>query len=83
MIAGGVKMNVIYFFQKLGYNPRVDSLLTLAFNRVIIDVFDLEKQVYRKYGIDENSNVSLLEVLKSHYDNDIIEKIMYYTGATK
>lgn len=76
-------MNAIIFFKKLGYNPKVDTLLTLAFNRIIIDLYDFEKQVFRQFGIKENADVSLNDVLKEHYDNEIIEKIKYYTGAKK
>ena len=74
-------MDAIYFFRKLGYNPKVDSLITIAFNRVIIDLLDFEKQVYKKFGINENESVSLNDVLKKHYDNDTIEQIKYYMGA--
>lgn len=74
-------MNATIFFKKLGYSPKVDTLLTLAFNRIIIDLYDFEKQVFRQFGIKENADVSLNDVLKEHYDNEIIEKIKYYTGC--
>lgn len=61
-------MNAIKFFKDLGYTVKIDSLLTIVFNRVIVDLFDFDYQIHKKY--DPNNNYSLEYLL-----------IKYYTGA--
>ncbi len=72
-------MNAIKFFKDLGYNVKIDSLLTIAFNRVIIDLFDFDYQIHKKF--DPDNNYSLEYLLIKYYDEEVIEKIKYYTGA--
>ena len=72
-------MNAIKFFKDLGYTVKIDSLLTIAFNRVIIDLFDFDYQIHKKF--DPNNNYSLEYLLIKYYDEEVIEKIKYYTGA--
>ena len=42
-------MEVVQFFIKLGYRIKIDSLLSIAFNRPIIDIFDFDFQVHKKF----------------------------------
>ena len=42
-------MEVVQFFIDLGYKVKIDSLLSIAFNRPIIDIFDFDYQVHKKY----------------------------------
>lgn len=72
-------MNAIKFFKDLGYTVKIDSLLTMAFNRVIIDLFDFDYQIHKKF--DSDNNYSLEYLLIKYYDEEVIEKIKYYTGA--
>lgn len=72
-------MNAIKFFKDLGYTVKIDSLLTIAFNRVIIDLFDFDYQIHKKF--DPCNNYSLEYLLIKYYDEEVIEKIKYYTGA--
>lgn len=72
-------MNAIKFFKDLGYTVKIDSLLTIAFNRVIIDLFDFDYQIHKKF--DPYNNYSLEYLLIKYYDEEVIEKIKYYTGA--
>lgn len=72
-------MNAIKFFKDLGYSVKIDSLLTIAFNRVIIDLFDFDYQIHKKF--DPDNNYSLEYLLIKYYDEEVIEKIKYYTGA--
>ena len=72
-------MNAIKFFKDLGYIVKIDSLLTIAFNRVIIDLFDFDYQIHKKF--DPDNNYSLEYLLIKYYDEEVIEKIKYYTGA--
>ncbi len=72
-------MNAIKFFKDLGYTVKIDSLLTIAFNRVIIDLFDFDYQIHKKF--DPDNNYSLEYLLIKYYDEEVIEKIKYYTGA--
>lgn len=72
-------MNAIKFFKDLGYNVKIDDLLTIAFNRVIIDLFDFDYQIHKKF--DPDNNYSLEYLLIKYYDEEVIEKIKYYTGA--
>lgn len=72
-------MNAIKFFKDLGYTVKIDSLLTIAFNRVIVDLFDFDYQIHKKY--DPDNNYSLEYLLIKYYDEEVIEKIKYYTGA--
>lgn len=72
-------MNAIKFFKDLGYTVKIDSLLTIAFNRVIIDLFDFDYQMHKKF--DPDNNYSLEYLLIKYYDEEVIEKIKYYTGA--
>lgn len=72
-------MNAIKFFKDLGYTVKIDDLLTIAFNRVIIDLFDFDYQIHKKF--DPDNNHSLEYLLIKYYDEEVIEKIKYYTGA--
>lgn len=72
-------MNAIKFFKDLGYTVKIDSLLSIVFNRVIVDLFDFDYQVHKKY--DPDNNYSLEYLLIKYYDEEVIEKIKYYTGA--
>lgn len=72
-------MNAIKFFKDLGYTVKIDSLLTIAFNRVIIDLFDFDYQIHKKF--DPDNNYSLEYLLIKYYGEEVIEKIKYYTGA--
>lgn len=72
-------MNAIKFFKDLGYTVKIDGLLTIAFNRVIIDLFDFDYQIHKKF--DPDNNYSLEYLLIKYYDEEVIEKIKYYTGA--
>lgn len=72
-------MNAIKFFKDLGYTVKIDSLLTIAFNRVIVDLFDFDYQIHKKF--DPDNNYSLEYLLIKYYDEEVIEKIKYYTGA--
>lgn len=72
-------MDVIKFFKDLGYTVKIDDLLTIAFNRVIIDLFDFDYQIHKKF--DPDNNYSLEYLLIKYYDEEVLEKIKYYTGA--
>lgn len=72
-------INAIKFFEDLGYTVKIDSLLTIAFNRVIVDLFDFDYQIHKKF--DPDNNYSLEYLLIKYYDEEVIEKIKYYTGA--
>lgn len=72
-------MNAIKFFKDLGYAVKIDNLLTIAFNRVIVDLFDFDYQIHKKF--DPDNNYSLEYLLIKYYDEEVIEKIKYYTGA--
>lgn len=72
-------MEVIKFFKDLGYTVKIDDLLTIAFNRVIIDLFDFDYQIHKKF--DPDNNYSLEYLLIKYYDEEVLEKIKYYTGA--
>ena len=72
-------MEVLQFFIDLGYKVKIDGLLSIAFNRPIIDIFDFDYQVHKKY--DPDNNYSLEYLLNKYYDPEIIEKIKYFSGA--
>lgn len=72
-------MEVLQFFIKLGYRIKIDSLLSIAFNRPIIDIFDFDYQVHKKF--DPDNNYSLEYILIENYNHEIIEKIKYFSGA--
>ena len=72
-------MEVIQFFIQLGYRIKIDSLLSIAFNRPIIDIFDFDYQVHKK--LDPDYNYSLEYLLNKYYDTETIEKIKYFSGA--
>lgn len=72
-------MDAIKFFKDLGYTVKIDDLLTIAFNRVIIDLFDFDYQIHKKF--DPDNNYSLEYLLIKYYDEEVLEKIKYYTGA--
>ena len=72
-------MEVVQFFIDLGYKVKIDGLLSIAFNRPIIDIFDFDYQVHQKY--DPDNNYSLEYLLNKYYDPEIIEKIKYFSGA--
>ena len=72
-------MEVVDFFIKLGYRVKIDSLLSIAFNRPIIDIFDFDCQVHRKF--DPDNNYSLEYLLTKYYDIEVVEKIKYFSGA--
>lgn len=72
-------MEVVQFFMKLGYRIKIDSLLSIAFNRPIIDIFDFDYQVHKKHDPDNNHTLEYL--LNKYYDPEILEKIKYFSGA--
>ena len=72
-------MEVVQFFLDLGYRVKIDGLLSIAFNRPIIDIFDFDCQVHKKY--DPDNNYSLEYLLNKYYGNETTEKIKYYSGA--
>lgn len=72
-------MNTIKFFKDLGYTVKIDSLLSIAFNRSIIDIFDFDIQVHKKF--DPDNNYSLEYLLLKYYDTEIVDKIKYFSGA--
>lgn len=72
-------MEVVDFFLKLGYRVKIDGLLSIAFNRPIIDIFDFDYQVHRKF--DSENKYSLEYLLLKYYDTEVIEKIKYFSGA--
>lgn len=72
-------MNVIQFFLDLGYKVKIDSLLSIVFNRSIIDIFDFDYQVHKKF--DPVNNYSLEYLLTKYYDIEVVEKIKYFSGA--
>lgn len=72
-------MEVVDFFIKLGYRVKIDGLLSIAFNRPIIDIFDFDYQVHRKF--DPDNKYSLEYLLIKYYDIEVIEKIKYFSGA--
>lgn len=72
-------MEVLQFFIDLGYKVKIDGLLSIAFNRPIIDVFDFDYQVHKKY--DPDNNYSLEYLLNKYYDIKVVEKIKYFLGA--
>ena len=74
-------MNVIHFFLDLGYKVKIDSLLSIVFNRPIIDIFDFDSQVHKKF--DPDNNYSLEELLTKYYDIEVVEKIKYFSGASE
>ena len=75
----GYIMEVVQFFLELGYKIKIDGLLSSAFNRPIIDIFDFDCQVHKKF--DPSNNHSLEYLLNKYYDPEIIEKIKYFSGA--
>ena len=72
-------MEVVQFFIELGYRVKIDSLLSIVFRRPIIDIFDFDYQVHKKF--DPENNYSLEYLLNKYYDPEIIEKIKYFSGA--
>ena len=72
-------MEVVQFFLELGYKVKIDSLLSIAFNRPIIDIFDFDYQVHRKF--DPDNKYSLEYLLLKYYDIEVVEKIKYFSGA--
>lgn len=72
-------MNVLEFFIKLGYRVKFDSLLTIAYDRPIIDIFDFDYQVHKNF--DPEYNYSLEYLLYKYYDIEVIENIKYFSGA--
>ena len=72
-------MEVVQFFIKLGYRVKIDSLLSIAFNRPIIDIFDFDYQVHKKF--DPDNKYSLEYLLLKYYDTEIVDKIKYFSGA--
>lgn len=72
-------MEVVQFFIRLGYRIKIDSLLSIAFNRPIIDIFDFDYQVHKKFDPDNNHTLEYL--LNKYYGNEILEKIKYFSGA--
>ena len=72
-------MEVVQFFLQLGYKIKIDGLLSTAFNRPIIDIFDFDYQVHRKF--DPDNNYSLEYLLLKYYDIEVVEKIKYFSGA--
>lgn len=72
-------MDVVQFFLELGYRVKIDGLLSIAFNRPIIDIFDFDYQVHRKF--DPDNKYSLEYLLIKYYDIEVVEKIKYFSGA--
>lgn len=72
-------MEVVQFFLELGYKIKIDGLLSIAFNRPIIDIFDFDCQVHRKF--DPDNKYSLEYLLLKYYDIEVVEKIKYFSGA--
>ena len=72
-------MEVVQFFLQLGYKVKIDSLLSIAFNRPIIDIFDFDYQVHKK--LDPDNKYSLEYLLIKYYDIEVVEKIKYFSGA--
>lgn len=72
-------MEVLQFFIDLGYKVKIDSLLSIAFNRPIIDIFDFDYQVHKK--LDPDNKYSLEYLLNKYYDIEVVEKIKYFSGA--
>ena len=72
-------MDVIQFFLDLGYKVKIDSLLSIVFNRPIIDIFDFDYQVHKKF--DPDNNYSLEHLLTKYYDIEVLDKIKYFSGA--
>ena len=72
-------MEVIQFFLDLGYKVKIDGLLSIAFNRPIIDIFDFDYQVHKK--LDPENKYSLECLLLKYYDTEIVDKIKYFSGA--
>lgn len=72
-------MEIVQFFIKLGYRVKFNSLLSIAFNRPIIDIFDFDYQVHKKF--DPDNKYSLEYLLNKYYDIEVVEKIKYFSGA--
>lgn len=72
-------MELVQFFIQLGYRVKIDSLLSIAFNRPIIDIFDFDIQVHKKF--DPDKKYSLEYLLNKYYDIEVVEKIKYFSGA--
>lgn len=72
-------MEVVQFFLELGYKIKIDGLLSTAFNRTIIDIFDFDYQVHKKF--DPDNKYSLEYLLNKYYDIEVVEKIKYFSGA--
>lgn len=72
-------MEIVQFFIQLGYRVKIDSLLSIAFNRPIIDIFDFDCQVHKKF--DPDKKYSLEYLLNKYYDIEVVEKIKYFSGA--
>ena len=72
-------MEVVQFFLHLGYRVKIDGLLSIAFNRPIIDIFDFDYQVHKKF--DPDNKYSLEYLLLKYYDIEVVEKIKYFSGA--
>jgi hypothetical protein len=72
-------MEALEFFIELGYRVKIDSLLSTAFDRTIIDIFDFDYQVHKKFDTDYNYSLDYL--LNKYYDTEVIEKIKYFSGA--
>ena len=72
-------MEVVQFFLELGYKVKIDGLLSIAFNRPIIDIFDFDYQVHKKF--DPDNIYSLEYLLLKYYDREVVDKIKYFSGA--
>ena len=72
-------MEVVQFFLELGYKIKIDGLLSIAFNRPIIDIFDFDYQVHKKF--DPDNNYSLEYLLQNYYDTEVVDKIQCSSGA--
>lgn len=61
----------------------VDLEMSLIFHRPIMSVIRFDDIMHEKYGDYEDEGKCLKDILREHYPSLPLNRIMYYTGASK
>lgn len=72
-------MEVFLFFREIfGIDVKIDSVLSILFNRIIIDIYDFDFKIMQKHN---EKNISLNDLLIKYYNDEILRKVKYYSGV--